>query len=193
MPRETADRDWTLCWAAVSLRGQTVETPSELSPNGKITVKGDDNPVLVEVATGKKLAALLPSWAQGQVTQVSVESRWSPDSHYLAALISYGSKGSTTVVFCLQNHQASLVKFAEPDPETILKDEMGNTYGDSAAGEPLDSVGPWLNDHELKLLYGVQKDSADGTSKCFTVSGTLVLSGDTGHLDSQQRSVYTPQ
>jgi hypothetical protein len=175
------------------LRADAAANEAGLSPNGQIAVRGDDNPFLVDVGTGRKLAPLLPSWAQGQVSQVSVETHWSSDSHYLAALVFYGSKESLTVVFSVSNHEAILVKFAEPDPETIFKKQMTEKDGSSAAGEPLDSVGPWINNHQLKLSYGVQKDFEDGTSKCFAIDAVLDLSGETGRLESEHHSIYTPQ
>jgi hypothetical protein len=181
---------WLVAAAALAW-GQSSD--SAVAPDGRVAIQDGDNPFLIDAASGKKLAPLLPQWAQGQVTQVSVEAHWSPDSRYLAALISYGSKGSMTRVFFVQNGHVSLVHFDEPDPETIFKTQMGEEYGEAAAGDPLDSVGPWLSNHQVKLVYAVEKDAADGSSKCFSISSNLVLTGATGRLESEQRSIYKPQ
>ena len=158
--------------ALISFNGAVadVNLRETLSPDGKVGIQGIGSDLfLIDAATNKKLAPLFPPNQQGQISNVSIEVSWSPDSRKVAILASYGNKLEEFLIYSVGKEVVHPIRFDEPDLYKIFKGKLNQ--GD--AGDEENSLDQWTDNNTLLLSYG-EADN-EGT-KHFTAKVQLTVS-----------------
>lgn len=157
-----------------------------LSPDGGTVVAFEtsadsESPLkfyFMDTVSQRRLGDALPPSQQGQVSKVDFDVKWSEDSSVVAAKISYGTKFNELMVYRKgKDGEIVLVPINNP-PDPLMVESLSCDAAKEilqSGGWSENSLGRWLWDRGIVLIFGEAKETEMGVMHFFVVTRAEIV------------------